>query len=239
VETWGDPPRPGGYIYTDKAYTGAVYGCGALPLVLVPPLERYAGEEQGAVEAFLDRLGGLILTGGGGARRFKAEELPGLAGQQPLRYCFESLLIREAWRRGMPVLGMCRGHQMMAEVMGGTIQKQTVEGHVQEEQALTAHSVELVPGTRLARLCAAGRWEVNSFHRQVVAEVPPGFVVAARSAEGLIEAMEPREGPFWLGFQFHPELLFDEDEMARRIFRSFVQAAEEYLTKSRRPANSM
>ncbi len=231
VETWGDPIRPGGNIYTGKAYTEVIYRCGALPVILGPPLGQYsAGVEQTMLEAVLNRIGGLIFTGGGHARRFKAGDMPGLAGQQPLRYRFEALLIREAWKRGIPVLGMCRGHQMIAEVLGGRIKEQTVPGHVQDdEQALAAHAVNIIPKTKLAQICAETVWEVNSFHCQVVAEPPPGFVVSAYSAERYIEAIEARGNPFWLGFQFHPELMFDEDEKARRIFRTFVEAAREYL----------
>ena len=228
-ETWGEEAaNPHGYVYTGKPYTDVIYRCGAVPVVLAPPLDGAPGEALfKAVEAVLDRVGGLILSGGGGATRFKPENMPGLQEQQPLRYLYETALLREARRRRLPLLGFCRGHQMIAEVAGGIIKREPVAGHQQDPAEKTAHSVELLPGSRLAEIIGARRWEVNSYHCQVVETAPPGFAVCARSPEGWIEAIEAVDrNLFWLGCQFHPELMIDADPKARRIFDHFIAAAK-------------
>ncbi|MEW5784969.1 MAG: gamma-glutamyl-gamma-aminobutyrate hydrolase family protein [Bacillota bacterium] len=223
-ETWGeDTANPHGYIYTDQPYAQAIYRSGAVPLLLAPPVDKLSAAALSDLAAtVLDSVNGLLLTGGGGARRFKPEHMPGLQEQQPLRYRYEMHLIREAWRRRMPVLGFCRGHQMMAEVLGGKIRKQPVSGHQQPADAITAHSVDLVAQSMLSEITGTLRWEVNSYHCQVVETVPADFQVCARSPEGWIEAMEAATGPFWLGCQFHPELLFDDDQKARSVFERFI-----------------
>lgn len=226
-ETWGDPPARS-HIYTGAAYCTAIYRCGGLPFLLaLPPgeapdrrcLETVAG-------CLLERLDGLILSGGGDARRFTPPEVPDLAGQQPQRYRFETLLIRKARELKMPAVGICRGHQMIAEYLGGKIGEQLMEGHQQEGEG-TAHPVYVIPGTKLAGLVQEGAWLVNSFHCQVVETPPPHFIPAARSNEGLIEAMESRDGSFWFGFQFHLEMLAG-DMKADRFFCAFIEAAGQY-----------
>lgn len=228
-ETWGEEAsNPQGYIYTDKAYAEVVYRSGAVPFLLAPPLEAVAVEElPQVITAMADQVSGLIFTGGGSARRFKPDNMPTLQEQQPLRYRFEAHLIKEAWRRRMPVLGFCRGHQMIAAVLGGEMRIESISGHQQKPDTRSAHSVDLLPGSRLAGLMEADKWEVNSYHCQVVAAAPPGFQVCARSPEGWVEAMEAA-GPFWFGFQFHPEMMFDDDKKARRLFQSFIKAADAY-----------
>lgn len=226
VETWGETARQKGYIYAGAPYTELIYLNGAIPVLLSPPMVKLAADKESRIiGGVLDRIDGLLLSGGGDARIFTKENLPGLCRQQPVRYRFEALLIKEAWERQIPVVGICRGHQMIAETMGGKIQVSTVDGHMQDYRILRSHLIHMQTGTRLEKICGAQNWEVNSYHCQVVGEVPPGFTVSARSGDGLIEAMEATGDIFWFGFQFHPELLFG-DEKSGRIFSEFIRRAE-------------
>ena len=179
------------------------------------PLEGLAG-------IILDKLDGLLLSGGGNASRFSPSNMPGMARQQPRRYVFEAHLIREAWRRSLSVLGICRGHQMMAEVLGGALREEVVAGHGGETGG---HPINPEGGNLFPSLGDSWPWQVNTYHCQVVERVPVGFAVAARSPEGWIEAMEALDKKFFIGVQFHPEMLFEDSHKARRLFKAFMEAA--------------
>ena len=233
VETWGvQKEHPGGILYNPAHYSNAIYQNGGLPFLIAPPL----GIEdelklQTIVEQTLDHLGGLFFSGGGGTKRFKASDMPGLEEQQPLRYCFEKMLIQEAYKRRMPFIGACRGHQMIIESLGGKIKNDTVGDHQQKYEQKTAHRVQIKSSTLLEKLTGLDAWEVNSMHCQVAEEAPPGFIVSARSPEGYIEAIEADGIDFHMGFQFHPEVMCEFDPRAQALIRSFIEAAADYSPK--------
>lgn len=230
IETWGEETdKPGGIFYNPVYYTNVLYENGALPFLIAPPVQIKSDQDlQTMVKATLDSVDALFMSGGGGNRRFKAPDMPGLREQQPLRYDYETLLLREAWKRKMPVIGACRGHQMMIEALGGTIKKETVTGHQYDDYSKTAHPVSITPGSRLSSLVQAENWSVNSMHCQVAESVPESFKVTARSPEGYIEAVEAGDSVFWVGFQFHPEIMSAFDPAAKNIFQAFVREAENY-----------
>jgi putative glutamine amidotransferase len=233
VETWGvQKEHPGGILYNPAHYSNAIYQNGGLPFLVAPPV----GIEdelklQTIVEHTLDHLGGLYFSGGGGTKRFKAPDMPGLEIQQPLRYRFEKMLILEAYKRKMPFIGACRGHQMILESLGGKIKSDTVTDHQQEDEEKTSHRIEISDNTRLKEITGLNAWEVNSMHCQVAAEAPPGFIVSARSPEGYIEAIESEGKVFQMGFQFHPEVMYEFDPQARTLIRAFIEAADIYSLK--------
>jgi len=220
-ETWALSGKGGPYVYAGEPYSRAVFLSGGLPMMLVPPGEGMPVEDLAGI--ILDKLDGLLLSGGGNASRFSASNMPGMDLQQPRRYVFEAHLIREAWRRSLPVLGICRGHQMMAEVLGGALREEVVSGHGGETGV--GHPINPEGGNLFPSLGDSWPWQVNTYHCQVVEQVPPGFAVAARSPEGWIEAMEAIDKHFFLGVQFHPEMMFEESHKARRLFKAFMEAA--------------
>ncbi len=231
-ETYPTANSDESYIYAAKAYNDVVYKVGGMPVMLLPPFEDDAFAR---VIHLLDRIDGLLLTGGGsGFANIKSPESPPikeLSKQQPKRYALESILIREAWKRDMPVLGICRGHQMIAEVLGGTIKQESIKGHRVDAGSIKKsmnHEVCLVPDSKLAAICGSSAWCVNSFHIQVVENIPPGFRVAAWSHDGYIEAMEAVDKEFFVCVQFHPEELFSKSEQAQRLIKSFMNAAGKY-----------
>lgn len=208
-------------------YAFAIQAAGGVPVVL-PASGRYAAEPAAAVTA----VDGLLISGGTDLppESFGKETHPSLRGTDPERYDYECALIREAWQRRMPMAGICRGHQTMAEALGGRLTLNIgleVPGglvHYQQAEAeRTSHEIEIYEHTML-RGWLGPRSAVNSFHRQAVDALPDGFGAAARAKDGVIEAMESAE-PFALGLQFHPEWLVERHGGFLEIFRALVSSA--------------
>jgi len=227
VETWGDTLEHGGYIYCGSYYIFAVARSNAIPM-MVPPVPEETNLQEMAKKV-IDLVDGLLLTGGGDAKRFKPEEMPPLKVQQPLRYEFERHLIKEAFGKNLPTLGICRGYQMIAEVLGGSIGESIISGHKQKGPGTQAfHGIKIDPKSKFYEICGIDYWKVNSFHVQAVESPPPGFRVVALSDDGVIEGIEAIDKDFFIGVQFHPEELFPVDQVAQKLFLKFIEAAKVY-----------
>lgn len=179
---------------------------------------------------FLDRLlssiDGLIITGGGDAKKFSKENMPSLREQQPQRYSFEEALLLKAWERDLATIGICRGFQMMAEVFGGRLLERVNDLHKQSEPGFIAsHKVIISEGSKLHCITGTTLLEVNSFHVQGVKMAPKGFMVNALSEDGIIEGIEAIDKAFFLGLQFHPEERFEVDPIQRKIFDAFIRVS--------------
>ena len=193
----GEPPHP--EMALGMTYVLRLEAAGAMPVVL-PPV--------GDAEAVLSRLDGVCLSGGPdldpaayGAR----ERHPELGETEPSLDAFELALARAALARRVPILGVCRGAQALNVAAGGTLH-QHLDGHRQGQPGtMTTHEVTVTARTGLARIVGAGRLPVNSFHHQAVARVGRGLRVAARAADGTVEAIEG--AGFTLGVQWHAEAL--------------------------------
>lgn len=223
---------PGGFPRDGlrMAYAEALRRWGALPLPLL--------NATGSVE-LLSLCDGLLLTGGGDFHPdlfHRPDEGTDWAGWSAERDGAELALMDEAAHQGMPMFGICRGVQSLAVGFGGTIvqdiprkmphSKITHSQH--QPRRRTTHTITVQPGTRLARILTRVECEVNSFHHQSVDDAPPGWVVAARAPDGVVEAIERPGDPFVLGVQWHPEDLWGQDAGAARLFEEFVNAAVSY-----------
>jgi len=188
-------------------YTAGVEEAGGLPLVIpVPYRIRCGGTEETArwAEAMasdiLAAVDGLLLTGGDDIdpEYFGQAPAPALGPVEPARDLLELALTRAALARGVPVLGICRGIQVLAVAAGGTLHQDLADAtrarlkHRQSPSPRWArtHYVRVEPGTLLAELVGAGDLKVNSFHHQAVHLVPDGFRVSARAPDGVVEAIE-------------------------------------------------
>jgi putative glutamine amidotransferase len=199
-------------------YARAIERAGGMPVVLPPVIED--------VEALLDRLDGVCLSGGPdldpaayGAPERHAE----LGPTEPSLDAFELALAAAAVAHRVPLLGVCRGAQALNVARGGTLH-QHVDGHRQAEPGIVrTETVEVGPGTRLARLVGAGALEVNTFHHQAVDVLGAGLRISARAQDGTVEAIEA-DGGFALGVQWHAETLA-EDPVQLALFEALVQAA--------------
>ena len=161
---------------------------------------------------------------------YGAEARPGLGPLKVERTHFERALLRGALDRGLPILGVCGGMQLINVVYGGTLLQdigREVSGALVHEQAhdptAPAHPVAVTPGSRLAALSGAERLMVNSTHHQAVDAPGPGLKVSAVAPDGVVEAIEDPARPFVVGVQWHPELL-DAPEH-RALYQHLVRAA--------------
>ncbi len=206
-------------------YAEAVRRAGGVPLV-VPPLAAHAGETLGAID-------GLLLTGGGDVdpSRYGATAGDRVAEVRPLRDEAELQLLRQAMDDGLPVLGICRGHQLINVVCGGDLHQHlpdVVENdrHKRVPGVFVEHSVAIDGATRLGSLLGF-RTTVKSHHHQAVRTLAPGLVASARASDGTVEALEADDGRFLLGVQWHPEEHDDHDELFRALVDAAARHAEE------------
>jgi len=215
------------------AYAEALYGAGCLPIIAPAPL---APAEEALAElaaAQLAQADGLLLTGGGDMECWRfGEESQGLATDiEPRRDAWELALCAEARRRGLPILGICRGHQLINVSYGGTLAEDISllglpsDSH-RKEPYTTAHHTVLVHDARLAAAlgCAVGdEVGVNTMHHQAIGRVGEGLIAAATTADGLVEAVVGAGAAFVVGVQWHPEHLRDT-EAGRALFDAFAAA---------------
>ena len=152
------------------------------------------------------------------------QKLP-LYEQQPVRSEWEDCLLKKAYELDIPVLGACRGHQMITVALGGSLDKDFYPPHRQTQPYHEGHhTVKIAEGSLLDKLAGTEDWFVNSIHTQKVETAPPGFIISARTEDGSAEAVESTEKTFFLGTQFHPELM-PENPRSQAIFRGFIAAA--------------
>jgi len=189
-------------------YAAAVEATGGVP-VLLPPVEQ-----AGAAEAVVARLDGLVISGGADVdpSAYGEDAHPRTAGWRPDRDAWERALLDAAEAAGLPVLGVCRGMQVMAVHAGGTLEQHTPDrvGHEQHSPGGDEYgdiSVRTAPGTRVAAL-VGDSLTVTCHHHQSVAS-HPGFVAAASADDGTLEAMEQEGDRFCVGVQWHPETAAD------------------------------
>jgi putative glutamine amidotransferase len=190
-----------------------------------PALLRVADDR--ALEAVEhDNVHGLLLTGGGDVDPIQYGEEPHkkVYGVSPARDTVELLAVEAAEQRGIPVMGICRGAQIMNVAFGGTLHQHIpdLEGTHAFHGGGHEHRVRTAKGSRLHAAWKGREEYVVSIHHQAVADVAPGFVATGWGLDGTIEAIESVEG-WMLGVQFHPELA-TERAAQRRIFERFVTA---------------
>jgi putative glutamine amidotransferase len=191
----------------NRAYVEAVVRAGGLPFIL-PVLDPVDAEPA------LLSLDGLLLTGGGDVEpdRYGAVPAPEVYGVEPGRDAYELALVAAAARTGMPVLGVCRGAQLLNVALGGTLVQHlpdvTEAPHrVGDRWAEGVHPVEIAPDSLLAAVTGPEAFEVNSLHHQSVDRPGAGLRVVAYAPDGVVEAIEGTGGARLLGVQWHPELL--------------------------------
>lgn len=217
-EEHGDPQRR--ELALGLKYLEAVDRAGGVPVILAPIAPE-------ALDALLDRLSGIVLSGGPDLHpsAYGQEPHAELGPTEPDLDRFELSLVRRADARRMPVLGICRGAQVLNVARGGTLH-QHLPGHRQDEAGdVTTHAVRLRQrSTASALLGGVTELDVNSFHHQAVARLGTGLRVAGRSADGLVEAIEDPDRDMVVGVQWHAECLVD-DPVHARLFSALVNAA--------------
>lgn len=202
-------------------YVQHLVAAGALP-VLLPP--RADADAEMAAEV-LSRLDGLVISGGADveAGRYGMERHPSMQDPRPDRDAWELALVEVALERDVPLLGICRGMQVMAVQAGGRLVQHLPEvlgdtGHQPVPGVYADHPVTPVPGTRLAEILGTAELPVPTYHHQGVADHPT-YTASAWHADGTLEAFEHADARFRIAVQWHPEA--GEDP---RLFEALVAA---------------
>lgn len=226
-----DPERRTQSFGVGVSYVESIEQADGIP-VLVPLIR-----DLKILEALFSRLDGVLLSGGEDVhpRFYGQSPHPKLGAVDELRDVVELQLARWCFERDKPLMGLCRGLQVMNVALGGTLiqdipsQRHESQDHVQAgaRPDATSHMLALTAGSLLANTIQADALRVNSFHHQAIDRIAEALVVVGSSEDGLAEAVESKQKKFFVGLQCHPEHLWQgSDERWLKIFKAFVQAAE-------------
>ncbi|MEO8449545.1 MAG: gamma-glutamyl-gamma-aminobutyrate hydrolase family protein [Gemmatimonadota bacterium] len=228
---------PQSWVMNQRYYYAAA-GAGGVP-VMVPLLH----DDIETLRCIYERLDGVLLAGGVDMDPVNFGERPHerLGRTDPARDAVELALARWAVEDGKPLLGLCRGLQVLNVSLGGTLHQDLetelpaaikhdyfpTEGYARD---YLAHPVEVVGGTRLGALWEHSRVPVNSMHHQGIKRIAPDLVASAYAPDGLIEAVEIPGDRFAVGVQWHPEMF--DDRKTRTLFHEFIEAAGHFRSGS-------
>jgi putative glutamine amidotransferase len=213
-----------------EEYARAVDQAGGIPIILPPTAPEDA-------PAALDRLDAVLFTGGGDIDPafYGAARQPRLGRVDRDRDVFELALARASIDSNVPLLGVCRGLQLLNVATGGSLHQDIpseLGGALDHRPKLAryevAHAVTIAPGSLLHRVIQHESMDVNSIHHQAIDRLGKGLVVSARSADGLVEAVEMPSRAFVLAVQWHPESVWDRGLSFGDLFRPLVEAAADW-----------
>lgn len=210
------------------AYVSALVDAGGAPILIPPDLP------EDGWRVLFDRLDGILFSGGAdiGLEHFDGDPHSSVEAE-PARDALELPLLRAAVEADKPLLGICRGLQVMNVALGGTLYTHILDQrpnalqhdwHKGHSRDYLAHAVRVEAGTRLSEILGKRGLEVNSLHHQGVKDLAPQVKVTAVAPDGLIEGIELPSHRFALAVQWHPEWMTSHAEM-RRLFKAFVDAA--------------
>lgn len=223
-----------GLVSLAEGYYHSIEQAGGIPMIIPPTNNRVL------LTTLLDRIDGLLLSGGSDINPLCWGEDPieALGEINPMRDYAELLLARLAYDRNIPMMGICRGIQVLAVALGGRVSQDIKTDHdpaiplIKHSQKgprdLSTHFVTTERQSILQNLLGE-KFSVNSFHHQAVSDPGPHLLVTARSADGVIEGVESNEWKPIFGVQWHPECYAkDADRYMAPLFRYFVDAAENF-----------
>ncbi len=213
-------------LYVHKLYTEAIASSGGIP-ILLPITDIQA-------ESYISIVQGLVFPGGIDVDPlfYQEEPLTGLGSvdlewdENDLKFC------RKALERDLPILGICRGHQLLNVACGGTLyqdiytEPKTSLKHGQEGNFYNpTHKIKLRTNTLLYEIFGVSELRVNTSHHQAVKNLAPGFIIAATAQDNIVEAIESKEHTFVLGLQWHPEWMYLKDRVMLKPFQALCKAA--------------
>jgi putative glutamine amidotransferase len=206
-------------------YSNAVADAGGLPFLIPFHITH--------VDAYLDILDGIIVTGGDfdvDPKLYGEANLHERVVPLPNRTQFEYELVSKALERDMPVLGICGGHQLINVVLGGSLiqhipaeLKDALAHEQPNPRHEPSHPVQINQGTILYDIIGTDTIQVNSAHHQAVKRVGGGMLVNSSAPDGIVEGIEHPAYKFCLGIQWHPEFIISDAD--RRIFEAFIKAS--------------
>ena len=229
------PDFPPSWVMSHR-YVQALTAAGAIPW-LIPLID-----DDATLRAMYEELDGVFLPGGADVdpASYKAERHASCDRSDPPRDRVELALVRWAMQERKPILGVCRGVQIINLAAGGTLYQDLAAlrpGSVKHDyfpfrdgfaRDHLAHPVRVVEGSRLHRLAGQSEFPVNSMHHQGIDRLGRELVATAVAPDGLVEGVESSDDYFMVGVQWHPEALIDTDPRMRRLFEQFVAAAGDF-----------
>ncbi len=217
----------------NQTYVDAIVSAGGVPLCVTRP-------EKEALEVLLSNIDGILLAGGHDIdpTHYGEEKKEYTCNIDSARDVLEIMLVEIARERGIPILGICRGMQVMNVAFGGSLYQdvylEMTKGMVHDfhngkggrplARNAIAHDVTISEGTLLSLIAGSSSIPVNSLHHQGIKKVGAGLRVSATAPDGLIEAVEIGGHPFGLGVEWHPEEL--GDAVSQKIFATFIAATK-------------
>jgi putative glutamine amidotransferase len=225
-----------------RSYIDAIIDAGGIPLVLPPVLAA----QHHILEAYIPQLDGLLLPGGGDIdpALYDAPMHPKTTNIDAYRDYSEIALTRMAIQQQLPILGICRGLQVINVALGGTMIQDIpdqVGGPLAHGESITRedwehmpHSMQIADDSLLARLLGTTSMPVNSLHHQALGTIGQGIRAVAWSDDGVIEAVEGTGSHFLLAVQCHPEALYNHaDTRWQQMFGRFIDNARHFAQQRR------
>lgn len=215
-------------------YARAIVESGGVPLLI--PLSTMEAQDDSLLRVIYERLDGILLPGGGDVHpEFYGDYVTDMDRSiSRLRDKVEIALVRWAYEDDRPLLGICRGHQVLNVALGGTLMhdiRATLNGSALEHdqqgddsRSRIYHDVEIMADSALAKAVGMTRVGVNSLHHQAVLDLAPPLTASAFTADGLNEGVEVAGARFFMGVQWHPEAIFDIVPAMQTLFGNFVRA---------------
>lgn len=212
-------------------YISAIESAGGTPIALT------LVKTNECIDDYIRIIDGLLLSGGVDADPilYNEEPHPALGRIDVDRDKVEIQLISKAISIGLPILGICRGIQILNVVAGGTLYQDinasfnNVLKHRQNAPGYYGtHGIEIYSESRLIKIIGQSKIRVNSFHHQAVKEVAPGFIISAVAHDGVIEGIESVNNKFAIGVQFHPELMWQNNPPINALFTEFIREAKTF-----------
>jgi putative glutamine amidotransferase len=216
-------------IHVPEGYLNGIIEAGGEPRVV-----NYVDFPFETLDALADELDGIVFTGGRDVApaRYGEEPWPELGEVRPARDALEIPLTLAMYARKKPILGICRGCQVVNVALGGSLIQHVpkVYGTVHDQDRngpAFSHDVDIAPGSRVAAIFGATEIRTNSYHHQSADRVAPALVISARARDGVIEALECPGDQFVVCLQWHPEKTLGLDEYSIKPFQALLAAAGE------------
>ena len=214
--------------YVNNDYILSVIRNGGIPFII--PFN----ENEEVIKAQMEMIDGLLLSGGQDVapKNYGEEPTPKLGDIFPERDDFEYALLKSALEAKKPVLGICRGSQIINTYFNGSlyqdlsyIGKDVLKHNQVNSPSMVTHSVTIDKSSKLFDIFGEEKIRVNSFHHQAVKKVGEGLVKAAKAPDGIVEAIEKTDYPFLVAVQWHPEMLQNSVDMMNKLFLRFIEEA--------------
>lgn len=192
------------------------------------------------IEKYLEMVDGILFTGGNDVnpQHYGEDPIKGIGILDCERDEFEIKLYKKAVEKDIPILGLCRGAQVMNVAAGGKlyqdiyIQRQETNSHNYDTfGAFEYHNVEIINDSKLFEMLKVNELKTNSYHHQSVKEIAEGYKPTAFAKDGIIECIESENLTFAVGIQWHPEVMYDKLSIYANIFRDFIKQCEIYHNK--------